>query len=442
MEKDDNLINFPFLNDKYIILYDDIYNKAEYFYTKYNYIIVIFLSKDSNKKYENINYILEIYIDDYVEELLIKYSYFVVYLNEILISNNLIDFLNKYNKLIITDVMYIDEYVQYLNNDTSNESDNQYNINKLIINFIDKYRHNDENNIKINGKKNIELKNTKINYVQYNSLKINIMIYYLKNEMEIINVIQKKCIYENFKNKYIERIYIFGKDLENEITEKTENMIFNETDKYMSFKDFKDYANENLKNKIVCILRSDIILLNSPDLESLDTELNIENKKIYCLSRYDRLLNGSIVKYDKLNKILFSTEHDAWIFKCPLEINDIDNMILEKTHINDKYSELYFNFVLNKNNYNLVNDNNKYKIMRILYENNLKNRQLLTNNINKNTLNETLEYLNLVPDSSINNVSIDNMLKIFNIDENEIYLIKCYLFNKYFKKKIIKELIY
>jgi hypothetical protein len=442
MEKDDNLINFPFLNDKYIILYDDIYNKAEYFYTKYNYIIVIFLSKDSNKKYENINYILEIYIDDYVEELLIKYSYFVVYLNEILISNNLIDFLNKYNKLIITDVMYIDEYIKYLNNDTSNESDNQYNINKLIINFIDKYRHNDENNIKINGKKNIELKNTKINYVEYNSLKINIMIYYLKNEMEIINVIQKKCIYENFKNKYIERIYIFGKDLENEITEKTENMIFNETDKYMSFKDFKDYANENLKNKIVCILRSDIILLNSPDLESLDTELNIENKKIYCLSRYDRLLNGSIVKYDKLNKILFSTEHDAWIFKCPLEINDIDNIILEKTHINDKYSELYFNFVLNKNNYNLVNDNNKYKIMRILYENNLENRQLLTNNINKNTLNETLEYLNLVPDSSINNVSIDNMLKIFNIDENEIYLIKCYLFNKYFKKKIIKELIY
>jgi len=450
MNKDENLINFPFLNEKYIILYNDIYNKAEYLYEKYNCIIVIFLSKNNYKKYKNYEYpnpILEIYIDDYVEELLIKYSYCIIDLNEYILSNNLISYLNKYNKLIITDINGLDEYINNENGNINMENI----INTSIYNYTEKYNNQNSNmksRIEIEKIKNnnITLNYKKINYIQYDIFKINIMVYYLKNELEIINIIQKKCIYENIKNKYVEKIYIFGKDIKNEIVENTENIIFCETDKYLSFKDLKDYANDNLQGKIICMLRGDIILLNNHELENLDTELdtelNIKSKNIYTLSRYDRLLNGNIVKYDKLNKILFSTEHDAWIFKSPLEINEEDNILLEKSYINDKYSELYFNGVLSKNNYNLINNNNKYKIMRILCENNLDNRPLLTNNINKNNLIESIEYLKLVPDSSINNVSIENMLKVFNIDEDEIYIIKCYLFNKYFKKNIIKELIY
>ena len=75
-----------------------------------------------------------------------------------------------------------------------------------------------------------------------------------------------------------------------------------------------------------------------------------------------------------------------------------------------------------------------------MHENNLDSRPLLTNNIDKAILNETVDIINIVPDSSIDNVSIDSMLKIFNIDSNELYLIKCELFNKYYKKKLISEL--
>lgn len=164
----------------------------------------------------------------------------------------------------------------------------------------------------------------------------------------------------------------------------------------------------------------------------------VKKKFVYTISRLDRLLNGNLIKYNKLNNILFSTEQDAWIFKSPLYI-DSDN--INDLSLNDKYSELYFNNILKKNNYNLFNYTDKFRIIRILHENILDSRPLLTNNIDKTRLMEMENTINLVPDNSINNVSIDSMINMFNIDANELYLIKCELFNKYYKNKLLNELL-
>jgi hypothetical protein len=450
MNKDDNLINFPFLNQKYIILYDDNEKNAPILHEKYNFLIIIFLSNKSLRQYEDHEkypYILEIYVDDFSEELLIKYSYCIIYLDKPKISDNLIKYLQKYNKLIINN-QNINEYLDFLEKNPIDED--IIKLNEVSINFFNNIsdnlnqtgNSNNTNNSDNNFSKNINITNKKINYTEYSPSKINILIFYLKHDIDIINVIQKKCIYENSKNKYVDKVYVFGENLESEITDKPDNAILNKTSKNITFKDFNDYAKEFLDNQIVCILRSDIILLNNHELDNLDMTFEIEEtgKNIYTLSRSDRLINGNLVKYDKLNKILFSTEQDAWIFKSPLDIKESDNNDLDALSINNKYSELYFNNILQKNKYNLLNYTNKLKIIRILNENNLDNRPLLQNKITKNVLRELNECITLVPDSSIDNVSIDDMLKVFNVDSKEIYLLKCEFFNKYYKNKIIDEL--
>jgi len=447
MNKENNLINFPFLNEKYIILYDDNANNAPILREKYNFLIIIFLSNKSLRQYEDNEkypYILEIYVDDFSEELLIKYSHCIIYLNKLKISDNLIRYSQTYNKLIINN-QNINEYLDFLEKNPPIEDIMK--LNEVSINFFNNISDN-SNNSDNNFSKNINITNKKINYTEYSPSKINILIFYSKHDIDIINVIQKKCIYENSKNKYVDKVYVFGENLESEIIEETNtickpiNIVLCETSKNITFKDFNDYAKEFLDNKIVCILRSDIILLNNHELDNLDMTFEIEEtgKNIYTLSRSDRLISGNIVKYDKLNKILFSTEQDAWIFKSPLDIKESDNNDLDALFINNKYSELYFNNILQKNKYNLLNYTNKLKIIRILNENNLETRHLLQNKITKNILNEVNDCISLVPDSSIDNVSIDDMLKVFNVDSTEIYLLKCEFFNKYYKNKIINEL--
>lgn len=439
MDKEEHLITFPFLNDKYIILYDDPENKAPELHDKYKFLIIIFLTNKSLRQYDDSTkypYILEIYIDDFSEELLIKYSYCIIYLNNNQLSDNLVKYVSCYTKLIINNIQSIDEYIQFMNNNPTNED-----ILKLIHSSIIHFNKNYPTITKDNNlTKNINMLNKKINYTDYNNSKINILMFYCKNELEIINVIQKKCINENIKNKYIEKIYVFGENLENEIIDRTDNLVLCETNKNVSFGFLNNYAKEFLNNKIVCILRGDIILLNNSELDNLDMLFDIEEVKqkiVYTISRSDRLLNGNIIKYHKLNRILFSTEQDAWIFKSPL---CIDNNDIHELSPNDKYSELYFNNILKKNNYNLLNYNDKFRIIRILHENNLDSRPLLKNNIDKKLLIDTKNIINLVPDSSIHNVSIDSMLNMFNIDANELYLIKCELFNKYYKSNLLNEL--
>jgi hypothetical protein len=268
---------------------------------------------------------------------------------------------------------------------------------------------------------------------------LNIFTYYKHYDLELLNIIQKKCIFENLKNKYINKVIVIGYKLEErlkDILDENGKLVINEfliEEGFIdiTFKNIFDIINNKYNNKIFCILRSDIILPNQDILESIHIETEEFDQKIYCISRLERLINGNLIKYDKLNKIFYSSEQDAWILKSPLNIN---LNLLEKVYFYEKFSELVLNNILKNNNYKIMNDSNKYKILRILTDNNIEYRSILNVNSEKKDINNFF----LLPDEdSFSKIPIEQLIKIINIDEKELYNLKCYLFNKYLKKNII-----
>jgi hypothetical protein len=372
----------------------------------------------------NNNIFVETHCDDYTEEELIKESAFIIYTSSIKRSNILIDIMKKYNKVVFfkKDSMY-DDINTFLNLESETEEMNDISIFENMYNNLLKYKSN--NNLS---------KNIKIEYLKlqkhYEIHKLNIVTFYKESEHRIINTIQKKCISENMKNKYIEKILVIGANLNDEFTELIHHNLILHSDPLLTnitYKELLELSNKYFEKRTVCILRSDIILPNQSELEDID--IHIDNE-IYCLSRIDRLLNGNLVRADKLNKILYCTEQDAWILKLPLNVNLTR---LENIFFYDKYSELYFNEILVKSGYNIINNTKKYKILRLLHEDNLEKRLLLND-----TTTLIKDNIFLLPDNSlIDKITIDQIINAFGLSEKDLYHIKSEIMNRYFKDKII-----
>jgi hypothetical protein len=439
------LDNFSFILDKYIILYSDISKEDNLKLCKnikeiYNIEIVKFLSVKEIKINDPL--INEIYIDISIEDILIKNSFCVIYISDNILSKKILDLVKLYNKYIIFKKdKIIDDFKLFLKYH-NNDNNNNISLSDIII-YSNNNFENYFNNLKYNVSSNIHNKNIKLEYNKiykdYNDEKLNIFTYYKHYDLELLNIIQKKCIFENLKNKYINKVIVIGYKLEErlkDILDENGKLVINEfliEEGFIdiTFKNIFDIINNKYNNKIFCILRSDIILPNQDILESIHIETEEFDQKIYCISRLERLINGNLIKYDKLNKIFYSSEQDAWILKSPLNIN---LNLLEKVYFYEKFSELVLNNILKNNNYKIMNDSNKYKILRILTDNNIEYRSILNVNSEKKDINNFF----LLPDEdSFSKIPIEQLIKIINIDEKELYNLKCYLFNKYLKKNII-----
>jgi hypothetical protein len=442
--------NFSFNSNKYIILYSDSYDK-EYdisisAYIKENYdisIIKFLLLKD-----EKINNTLidEVYVDLSIEDILIKNSLCVIYISNIVRSKKIVDLLKLYNKYVIfKKTKVIDDFklfLKYYNNNNNNDISVTDLIYYSINNFEEYFNNLKLNTLLTNNKNNLNIKLEYNKIVKsYNDNKINILTYYKHYDLELLNIIQKKCIFENLKNKYINKVIVIGNKLDERLKDIIENnesknlikeeFIINEEFIDLSFKDIFEIINNKYSNKVFCILRSDIILPNQEGLEDIEIDMAEYDKKIYCISRIERLINGNLIKYDKLNKIFYSSEQDAWIFKSPLNIN---LELLKNIYFYERFSELELNNILKINNYKIINDTNKYKVLRILTDNNIEYRQIL----NVNSVKRDINTFFLLPDEdSFNKIPIEHLIKIFNLDEQELYKLKCDLFNKYLRKNII-----
>jgi hypothetical protein len=431
--------------NKYIVLYsdNDIINDNLYIINdKYTIKIVKFLLNSEEKKN---NKLIEIYPDNYSEDILIKNSLCVLYLSNIKRSENIIKILEEHNKYIIfEDNNIIDKIKDIDTFVNSSENDNQ-SINIDITKSINDFK-NIYNNIKNRAdflpdhNHNIKIENNKVQKI-FEKDGIHIVTFFKNSETKILNVIQKKCIFENIKNKNVKELLVIGKDLEiefsdiiKEVTDK--KIILHEFDNNnnISYKDLLNISENVFNKKIICLVRSDIVLPNQNELEDLDVEFEENKKDIYSMSRVERLVSGHFVKSEKLNKILFSTEQDGWLFKSPL---NIDTKMLENIYFYNKYSELYFNQILKLNNYIITNNTSKFKIIRILYDNNINERLLL----NSGPQEVNLDDLFLLPDNeNINKIPIDKLFQFFNLNEKDLYTLKCELFNKYLKNKIMSEL--
>lgn len=442
--------NFSFNSNKYIILYSDSYDK-EYdisisAYIKENYdisIIKFLLLKD-----EKINNTLidEVYVDLSIEDILIKNSLCVIYISNIVRSKKIVDLLKLYNKYVIfKKTKVIDDFklfLKYYNNNNNNDISVTDLIYYSINNFEEYFNNLKLNTLLTNNKNNLNIKLEYNKIVKsYNDNKINILTYYKHYDLELLNIIQKKCIFENLKNKYINKVIVIGNKLDERLKDIIENnesknlimeeFLINEEFIDLSFKDIFEIINNKYSNKVFCILRSDIILPNQEGLEDIEIDMAEYDKKIYCISRIERLINGNLIKYDKLNKIFYSSEQDAWVFKSPLNIN---LELLKNIYFYERFSELILNNILKINNYKIINDTNKYKVLRILTDNNIEYRQIL----NVNSVKRDINTFFLLPDEdSFNKIPIEHLIKIFNLDEQELYKLKCDLFNKYLRKNII-----
>jgi hypothetical protein len=438
MNNIDFITQFSILPGKYIVLYndDDLYINDNNILLNNNLNIIRLLDKYDNKQNLNLN---EIYSDEYTEDILISHCLCVIYLSKKKRSNILIDRINLYNKYIFYEQNDILINIQcILNNDIEKIEllkDNNNDFKIFYSSLIE--------NKNITSERNIKLEYNKI-HKEYNintNNKINVITYFKNSDIKILNIIQKKCVIENLRNKSVSKVIVLGNDINNnfqDIINDTTNNLTNlqliEFNNNITYKDLIDISNKLEKGSITCILRSDIILPNQNELDDLEFDLLSTNNKIYALSRVERLINGNLIRSEKLNKTLSSIEQDAWIFKSPININ-ID--LLDNIFFYNKYSELQFNKILTSNNYKLINNSSKIKIIRILYENNIENRILLNNTNIKNNINDLL----LLPDNDlIDKISFDNLLNILNINNNDINEIKCDIFNKYFKNKIINEL--
>lgn len=447
----ENIDNFSFNSNKYIILYSDSSDKeydisiSEHIKEKYDISIIKFLLLKDEKI--NNTLIEEVYIDLSIEDILIKNSLCVIYISNIIRSKKIVDLLKLYNKYIIfKKEKVIDDFnlfLKYYNNNNNNDISLTDVIYYSINNFESVFNNLKLNtllNNNINNNLNIKLEYNKI-LKSYNDHKINIITYYKHYDLELLNIIQKKCIFENLKNKYINKVIVIGNKLDERLKDILENnesknlimeeFLINEEFIDLSFKDIFEIINNKYSNKVFCILRSDIILPNQEGLGDIEIDMEEYDKKIYCISRIERLINGNLIRYDKLNKIFYSSEQDAWIFKSPLNIN---LELLKNIYFYERFSELELNNLLKINNYNIINDTNKYKILRILTDNNIESRQIL----NVNSLKRDVNTFFLLPDEdSFNKVPIEHLIKIFNLDEQELYNLKCDLFNKYLRKNII-----
>ena len=516
------------INSKYVIIYIDKEIDTKYeiiknitllpsennineinvyqYFLKENICIIIFLLNNEEKKYGDNKNILEVYPDDYTENLLITNALFIIYLSEFKRSLILLELIQKYNKIIFYNYENLFKNLDSFINDT-------YIIEKDHVSKFISYYNDLKEIINENYNKNIKLElNKKINQINNEKLdetnKIYIVTFYKNSDNNILNTIQKTCIIQNIKNRDVDKILIIGYNLKNvfdnendkiilhDLTneenmnlnvdkklcsetivientvnlckdkeifseescsnentmnlckdkeifsgescsnENTENIIYFENDVIddISFSKLIKITNNIFNNKIVCIVRSDIIIQNQENIDFMDINLELSKKKIFTISRLDRCINSKIIKSQRLSNNLFSTEQDAWLFKTPILLSENAYKILDNKYLYHKYDHLYLNKILIKNNYYIVN-NTILKILRILSNNNINTRELI---IEKNIENKNIF---LLPDYDIlNKLPLEHLIKISDIDENEVYRMKCYFFNKYLKNKIMNNI--
>jgi hypothetical protein len=157
---------------------------------------------------------------------------------------------------------------------------------------------------------------------------MNILIQYYKTDRDRDNEFLY-CINRNLSLPQVEKIYVFCEDAKININNPKLVIINHNRMKYI---DFIRWSNENLKDKVCCIMNTDIYFDNS--LKYLSDEF-ITQDKFIVLTRYDV---GSNIKFYANHR-----SNDVWIYRTPMkEIGDYylgiphcDGRIVYEAYIND-----------------------------------------------------------------------------------------------------------
>jgi hypothetical protein len=463
---------------KYIIIYYQENDNNNLFLNKFlkyeeflEYKIILLYKNKKDSTFSN-NRIIELIYDNNVEKYFLEEPFTIFYITDDIPSSILIDFL-KNNEEIMFFYKENDNNIFFNNNEENNDEIKDENENNNDIQDEDEIKDNSEEyeideedsmNIYNNTDKNIFINKYECDNEKKSNQTPNILIQKIKNENndfihntdnsklhiitffkefeddEIMNSLQKKCIIENINNKDVKSIAIIGKNLEkyfSNINVSNKNITLIEYDvTNISYSYLFNKVNELYDNKIVCIIKSDIVIPNQDSLENIEFLFLEKKNTILALSRFERMINGSIIKTQELNSIFYATEHDSYIFKTPIYF---DFSYMDNLYLYNQYSNLEVNNILIKNNYKLFNDTKNYKILRLCIDNDIGIRKLI-NNIDIKDVN--IDNLYLLPENMIfDNFNLQHLSMILKMDDEEINDIKIYMLNVLFRKKNYKNLI-
>ncbi len=394
------------------------------------------------------------------------------------------NFLNNYHKLSGTDELNLifEEFKNnYFNNNTTNSSTvNSSTVNsstensnndikkiKLIKKVHKEENNNEENNNEENNneekkkeennneeKKEEEnkskdikkeyKKNINIIFSKENNFKTKHVYctFYNHTNNDITNEIQIKCMIENCKNKLFNQYIIFHhnsmdmlknyfkNELNNDFIDK---IIFIQNDEInphiLKINKVIDYFNNNYIGDIIYLSRSDILIPIQNDIKNIQFKL-FETNYIYAISRIERKLDGNVFKENSFNNLLYSHLQDLYIFRTPLKI-DINNEIYNQLDFYENKFEILFNKILESSGYHIINDTTNCKILRIMSNNDVNERHIMKE---CNIEYKDYDCSYIAENSILNKFSLENYLKNLDLNEDELYLVKQYIFKLFIKK--------
>ena len=443
---------------KYIIIYYQENDNNNLFLNKIlkyeeflEYKIILLYKNKKNSTFSN-ERIIELIYDNNVEKCFLEEPFTIFYITDDIPSQILIDYLKK-NEEIMFFYKENDDTNIFFNSNEENINNEEYEIDEEdsmnIYNntdkniFINKYETSDE---KKSNQTSINIlmqktKNENNDFIHNNdNSKLHIITFFKEFEDdEIMNSVQQKCIIENINNKDVKSIAIIGKNLEkyfSNITISNKDIILIEYGvTNISYSYLFNKVNELFDNKIVCIIKSDIVIPNQDSLENIEFLFLEKKNTVLALSRFERMCNGNIVKTQELNSIFYATEHDAYIYKTP--VINIDFSSMDNLYFYNQYSNLEVNNILIKNDYKLLNDTKNYRMLRLCIDNDIGIRKLI-NNRDIKEVNKDNIYL--LPENMIfDNFNLQHLAMVLKMDEEDINEIKIYMLSVLFKKKNYKS---
>lgn len=428
-------IPFQYKNENYILLFckkRDIIQKILEKNEKHETYVNI-LKPDIEKNMIESPYIFEEYLDSLNEEEFIRKCKYILYMNEEKIENeNLWNLIEKYGKRMYIGNDYVEEEIAKLGEDDyALHIQKCKEMNERLIST--KIIYEEE-------KKRIDKKIQDPTQHETHHIEGIHMITYIRRMEgnDLYFQLQIKCILENYKSKYIENMVVIGKDVEDtfqkiqfERIEGKKLILINDDDDNITFQDLMIISNELFANKVVMILRSDIIFLQNEEIQSVLYDFLMEDKKMYCFTRIERDFQGKFVRIPPNQNIFGSVEQDSWIFKAPIQCMSGENVeCIKEYDFNERFSELYMNYYMRGLGYELVNDIRQFKFIRVTIHPNLEQRDLI-----KNPKKVKQEKIYLLPEVGIlENITIDQLVLSTGKSEEDLYELKKEMVNRYFGK--------
>ena len=134
------------------------------------------------------------------------------------------------------------------------------------------------------------------------------------------------CLEQNIANCYISKIHCFrmvGVVLPDHVL-NSHKMVFIDVDHRSTFKELLDYANNELLGRAVVIANLDIFLSHENNWVEVEKTLGGSNKLVLAQSRteYENATNQFLDP--GLDGLSYANAQDAWIFKTPVFLDDVD----------------------------------------------------------------------------------------------------------------------